>query len=242
MAYRSYRTAPRSFTFSKSIFVCTVLQLTAFGEIWTAKRASRGLSARAYCLSLHDTRCCTEYSQDTPTRVIHASDPGIAHQAITITLPWFVWGKLNGLTALVVATSKRAFHNYHPKLRNCWCLRHENNTKPAAEHCLTSQKKWGEYLGLRHVWREWACLDCILCSAMYADDVALPAFTRRTPAVQQSIDMACRRVVGLLMWAHAGTESCLPQPFLCLLQDSLYGFPRLFTATSEHRPIHLFTF
>ena len=35
-------------------------------------------------------------------------------------------------------------------------------------------------------------------------------------------------------------ESSLPQPFLCLLQDSLYGFPRLFTATSEH--IRLFTF
>jgi len=35
-------------------------------------------------------------------------------------------------------------------------------------------------------------------------------------------------------------ESSLPQPFLCLLQESLYGFPRLFTATSEH--IHLFTF
>ena len=35
-------------------------------------------------------------------------------------------------------------------------------------------------------------------------------------------------------------ESSLPQPFLCLLQDSLYGFPRLFTATSEH--ICLFTF
>jgi len=29
-------------------------------------------------------------------------------------------------------------------------------------------------------------------------------------------------------------ESSLPQPFLSLLQDSLYGFPRLFTATSEH--------
>jgi len=35
-------------------------------------------------------------------------------------------------------------------------------------------------------------------------------------------------------------ESSLPQPFLFLLQDSLYGFPRLFTATSEH--IRLFTF
>ena len=35
-------------------------------------------------------------------------------------------------------------------------------------------------------------------------------------------------------------ESSLPQPFLCLLQNSLYGFPRLFTATSEH--ICLFTF
>jgi len=41
---------------------------------------------------------------------------------------------------------------------------------------------------------------------MYADDVTLPAFTRRTPVVQQSIDMACRRVVGLLLWAHAGAE------------------------------------
>jgi len=35
-------------------------------------------------------------------------------------------------------------------------------------------------------------------------------------------------------------ESSQPQPFLSLLQDSLYGFPRLFTATSEH--IRLFTF
>ena len=35
-------------------------------------------------------------------------------------------------------------------------------------------------------------------------------------------------------------ESSLPQPFLSLLQDSLYGFPRLFTATSEY--IRLFTF
>jgi len=30
------------------------------------------------------------------------------------------------------------------------------------------------------------------------------------------------------------------QPFLSLLQDSLYGFPRVFTVTSEH--IRLFTF
>jgi len=151
MAYRSYRTAPRSFTFSKSIFVCTVLQQTAFGEIWTTKIASRGLSARAYCLSLHDTRCRTEYRQDTPTRVIHASDPGIAHQAITITLPWFVWGKLNGLTALVVATSKRAFHSYHPKLRNCWCLRHET-TRDLLQNTASHHRKneentwvWGMY-------------------------------------------------------------------------------------------------
>ena len=141
-------------------------------------------------------------------RVIHASDPGIAHQAITITLPWFVWGKLNGLTALVVATSKRAFHNYHPKLRNCWCLKDTKTTRNLLQNTASHhRKKWGEYLGLRHVWREWACLDCILCLAtMYADDVALPAFTRRTPVAQQSIDMACRRVVGLLLWAHAGAE------------------------------------
>ena len=35
-------------------------------------------------------------------------------------------------------------------------------------------------------------------------------------------------------------KSSLPQPFLLLFQDSLYGFPRLFTVTSEH--IRLFTF
>ena len=29
-------------------------------------------------------------------------------------------------------------------------------------------------------------------------------------------------------------KSSLPQPFLFLLQHSLYGFPRLFTVTSEH--------
>ena len=35
-------------------------------------------------------------------------------------------------------------------------------------------------------------------------------------------------------------KSSLPHPFLFLIQDPLYGFPRLFTATSEH--IRLFTF
>ena len=35
-------------------------------------------------------------------------------------------------------------------------------------------------------------------------------------------------------------KSSLPHPFLFLLQDSLYGFPRLFTVTFEH--IRLFTF
>ena len=35
-------------------------------------------------------------------------------------------------------------------------------------------------------------------------------------------------------------KSSLPQHFLFLFQDSLYGFPRLFTVTSEH--IRLFTF
>ena len=35
-------------------------------------------------------------------------------------------------------------------------------------------------------------------------------------------------------------KSSLPQPFLFLLQDSLYGFPILFTVTSKH--IRLFTF
>jgi len=35
-------------------------------------------------------------------------------------------------------------------------------------------------------------------------------------------------------------KSSLPHPFLFLLQVSLYGFPRLFTVTSEH--IRLFTF
>ena len=35
-------------------------------------------------------------------------------------------------------------------------------------------------------------------------------------------------------------KSSLPQLFLFLLQDSLYGFPRLFAVTSEH--IRLFYF
>jgi len=35
-------------------------------------------------------------------------------------------------------------------------------------------------------------------------------------------------------------KSSLPQPFFFLLQDSLYGFPRLFTDTSEH--IRLFSY
>jgi len=35
-------------------------------------------------------------------------------------------------------------------------------------------------------------------------------------------------------------KSSLPHPFLFLIQVSLYGFPRLFTVTSEH--IRLFTF
>ena len=39
---------------------------------------------------------------------------------------------------------------------------------------------------------------------------------------------------------HSRLKSFLPQPFPFLLQDSLYGFPRLFTVTSEH--IRLFTF
>ena len=35
-------------------------------------------------------------------------------------------------------------------------------------------------------------------------------------------------------------KSSLPHPFLFLIQVSLYGFPRLFTVTSEH--VRLFTF
>ena len=35
-------------------------------------------------------------------------------------------------------------------------------------------------------------------------------------------------------------KSSLPQPCLFLLHDSLYGFPRVFTVTSEH--VRLFTF
>ena len=37
-------------------------------------------------------------------------------------------------------------------------------------------------------------------------------------------------------------KSSLPQPFLFLLQDSLYGFPILFTVTSEHIRLLLFSF
>ena len=41
--------------------------------------------------------------------------------------------------------------------------------------------------------------------------------------------------------AELETKKYTPtQPFLFLLQDSLYGFPILFTVTSEH--IRLFTF
>jgi len=44
----------------------------------------------------------------------------------------------------------------------------------------------------------------------------------------------------LVFHHHFSANPSLPQPFLFLLQDSLYGFPRLFTLTSEH--ILLFTF
>jgi len=48
-----------------------------------------------------------------------------------------------------------------------------------------------------------------LCSATtYADNVALPAFARRMPAVQQSIDISCSsklEAASLLLWAGAGT-------------------------------------
>jgi len=37
-------------------------------------------------------------------------------------------------------------------------------------------------------------------------------------------------------------KSFPPQPFLFLLQDSLHGFPRLFTVTSEHIRLLLFSF
>jgi len=40
--------------------------------------------------------------------------------------------------------------------------------------------------------------------ATYADNVALPAFDRRTPLLQQSIDISCP--MGSLLWAHAGTD------------------------------------
>ena len=37
-------------------------------------------------------------------------------------------------------------------------------------------------------------------------------------------------------------KSSLPHPFLFLIQVSLYGFPRLFTVTSEHIRLLLFSF
>jgi len=37
-------------------------------------------------------------------------------------------------------------------------------------------------------------------------------------------------------------KSFPPQPFLFLLQDSLYGFPRLFTVTSEHIRLYFLVF
>ena len=55
------------------------------------------------------------------------------------------------------------------------------------------------------------------------------------------------RVVWTYVWYsithslfHSRLKSSLPHPFLFLIQVSLYGFPRLFTVTSEH--IRLFTF
>jgi len=48
---------------------------------------------------------------------------------------------------------------------------------------------------------------------MYADNVALPAFARQTPLLQQSIDSPVRRAHSskpeaalLLLWAQAGTD------------------------------------
>jgi len=46
--------------------------------------------------------------------------------------------------------------------------------------------------------------------------------------------------LSLLAKSFLFCKSSVPQPFLFLLRDSLYGFPRLFTVTSEH--IRLFTF
>jgi len=40
----------------------------------------------------------------------------------------------------------------------------------------------------------------------YADNMALPAFACRWLLLQQSIDISCPRAVGLLLWAHAGTD------------------------------------
>jgi len=42
---------------------------------------------------------------------------------------------------------------------------------------------------------------------VYADNEALPAFARRTRVVKQSIDNSNKSAaVGLLLWAHAGTD------------------------------------
>ena len=64
--------------------------------------------------------------------------------------------------------------------------------------------------------------------------------TTQASLPNSSMHLVPGRVLPTLQILPTAGKSSLPQPFLFLLQDSLYGFPRLFTVTSEH--IRLFYF
>jgi len=56
----------------------------------------------------------------------------------------------------------------------------------------------------------------------YTDNTALPTFARHTPAVPQSIDIACKPALeSLLLWAHAGTDGhhTVTSTLLCILSE-----------------------
>ena len=78
----------------------------------------------------------------------------------------------------------------------------------------------------------WATRDFLL--VWYCNYLCLVTWSWIRPLLRYSLE--------LTLWCPSFLfcKSSLPQPFLFLLQDSLYGFPRLFTVTSEH--IHLFYF
>jgi len=74
-----------------------------------------------------------------------------------------------------------------------------------------------------------------------ADQTRYPFMGLEEGAVWKSADFVRLLQAGRRKMKAKCFLQILPtQPFLFLLQDSLYGFPILFTVTSEH--IRLFTF